>query len=137
MYVKIKESDGYMYFVDHIASLIAARKPSTFAMCGMFKLNSHFIEISSYNWRAMGPMLFNFPCQDRWTLLYTCNILIILFVSGCVRDGHLPLHSAVYFIFPGDHSGGGGAGDLLLHCAKFWTPAWRKGIHMHFVWLQN
>lgn len=82
MYVKIKESDGYMYFVDHIASLIAARKPSTFAMCGMFKLNSHFIEISSYNWRAMEPMLFNFPCQDRRTLLY--NILIILFLFQVV-----------------------------------------------------
>lgn len=65
----------------------------------------------------MEPILFNFPCQDRRTLLY--NTLIILFVSGCVRDGHLPLHSAVYFIFPGDHPGGGGAGDLLLHCAKF------------------
>lgn len=49
MYVKIKESDGYVYFVDHTASLIAARKPLTFAMCGMFKLNSHVIEISSYN----------------------------------------------------------------------------------------
>lgn len=48
MYVKIEESDWYMYFVDHTASLFAARKPSTFAMCGMFKLNSHFIETSSY-----------------------------------------------------------------------------------------
>lgn len=66
----------------------------------------------------MGPMLFNFPCKNRQNLLYII-ILIILFVSGCVRDGHLPLHSAVYFIFPGDHTGGGGAGDLLLHCAKF------------------
>lgn len=65
----------------------------------------------------MGPMLFNFPSKNRRTLSY--NILIILFVSGCVRDGHLPLHSAVYFIFPGDHPGGGRAGDLLLHCAKF------------------
>lgn len=62
-------------------------------------------------------MPLNFPCQDRRTLSY--NILIILSVSGCVRDGHLPLHSAVYFIFPGDHPGGGGAGDLLLYCAKF------------------
>lgn len=43
MYLKIEESDGYT------ASLIAARKPSTFAMCGVFKLNSHFIEILSYN----------------------------------------------------------------------------------------
>lgn len=49
MYVKIKESDGYMYFVDQLASLVADRKPSTFAMCGMFKSNSHFIEISSCN----------------------------------------------------------------------------------------
>lgn len=49
MYLKIEESDGYVYFVDHTASLIAARKPSTFAMCGMFKLQSHFIEIPSYN----------------------------------------------------------------------------------------
>lgn len=45
MYVKIKEFDGYMYFVDYIVFLIVVWKFLMFVMCGMFKLNLYFIEI--------------------------------------------------------------------------------------------